>query len=229
MKTAVIHQPDLLPYLGFFHRILYADIFILLDHVQFVHSNKSWTHRDKIKTAHGERWLTVSVVKAPRDTPINQIQLADSGWRQQNLNLLRENYRGTPYFEALFPEIERLYRMPCKFLFEFNMASIRMLMSWFDIKIPMLFSSAMEPKGRKNELLVDLLQKTDAKLYLSGTGAKNYFEPLPFSNAGIDVKWQVFNHPVYPQQFGNFIPFLSSIDLFFNCGIERSREILRTI
>lgn len=227
MKAAVIHQPDFLPYIGFFHRLLHADLFILLDHVQFVHSNRSWTHRDKIKTPDGERWLTISVVKAPRDTPINQIELADTDWREQNLNLLRENYRHAPYFAELFPKVQALYDLPCKRLAEFNVASIKMLMEWFGIDIPMIYSSDMQPNGKKNELLVDLLKKAGADRYLSGVGARDYYEPAPFQAAGIEVLWQDFKHPHYPQQFGEFIPYLSSIDLLFNCGMEQSRQILR--
>ena len=93
-KTVVIHQPDFMPYLGFFHRFLLADLYIALDHIQFVHSSRGWTHRDKIKTAFGERWLALSVKKAPRDTPINKIELTTTtDWVGNNLNLLRENYR----------------------------------------------------------------------------------------------------------------------------------------
>jgi hypothetical protein len=230
MKTVVIHQPDFVPYIGFFHRLLHSDLLILLDHVQFVtHSSRSWTHRDKIKTAGGERWLTISVVKSPRDTPINEVLLADNGWREQNLNLLRENYRNAPYFEELFPMLKSLYATPCQRLVEFNLASIKLLMEWFSIDISVVFSSEMEPQGNKNALLVDLLGKVGATHYLSGVGAQDYFEPEPFARAGIEVLWQEFRHPVYPQRFGEFIPYLSSIDLFFNCGIEQSREILRSI
>lgn len=229
MKTAVIHQPDFMPYLGFFHRLLHADLFIILDHVQFVHSNRSWTHRDKIKTATGESWLTISVVKAPRNTPINEIQLSDNNWREQNLNLLRQNYRTAPYFSELFPMVQELYALPCKSLQDFNVASIKMLMNWFSIDVPLLFSSDLQPNGKKNELLVDLLRKVDASKYLSGVGARDYYDPEPFQRAGIEVLWQDFKHPVYPQQFGEFSPYLSSIDLFFNCGIEQARKILRSI
>lgn len=230
VKTAVIHQPDFMPHIGFFHRLLQADIFILLDHVQFVnHSTRSWTHRDKIKTANGERWLTISVVKAPHGTPINQIELADIDWREKNLNLLRENYHDAPYFAELFPRVQALYAVPGKRLVEFNTASIKMLMEWFGIEIPMINSSDMQPNGNKNELLVDLLKKAGANRYLSGLGARNYYQAGPFGDADIEVLWQQFTHPVYPQQFGEFIPYLSSIDLFFNCGIEPSRVILRSI
>ena len=229
MKTVVIHQPDFLPYLGFFHRLLHADLFILLDHVQFVtNGSRSWTHRDKIKTASGERWLTVGVKKTTLGTPINEVLLANTDWREQSLNLLRENYRNAPYFSQLFSPLERLCNMPCERLVEFNVASIELLLEWFDIKIQTVYSSHMQPMGKKNELLVDLLGKVAATHYLSGIGAKDYYEPEPFVAADIEVQWQNFSHPIYPQQFGEFIPYLSSIDLFFNCGIEQSRQILRS-
>ena len=92
-KTVVIHQPDFVSYLGFFQRLLHADLYIVLDHVQFVNgSSRAWMHRDKIKTAQGEKWLTVSVKKAPRDTAINQIELStDKDWRQDKLRLVEQN------------------------------------------------------------------------------------------------------------------------------------------
>ena len=227
-KTVVIHQPDFVPYLGFFHRFLHADFYIALDHVQFVYGSRAWTHRDKIKTAQGEKWLTVSVKKAPRDTAINQIELStDTGWRQDNLRLLEQNYRKAPFYVELMPEIERLYTRPFLLLRDFNMASIEMLMEMLDVRIPWVWSSSLDPVGAKNELLVDLLQKVSATHYLSGVGARDYFRPEPFAKAGIEVIWQDFTHPVYAQQFGEFVPYLSALDVLFNHGITASREILR--
>ena len=49
----VIHQPDFMPYLGFFHRLLLADIYIVLDNVQYVRGSRTMTSRDKIKTVRG--------------------------------------------------------------------------------------------------------------------------------------------------------------------------------
>lgn len=228
-KVVVIHQPDFVPYLGFFHRFMNADMYIALDHVQFVNSSsRAWTHRDKIKTAQGEKWLTVSVKKAPRDTAINQMELsADTNWRQDNLRLLEQNYRKAPCYNELMPEIERLYAQPFHMLRDFNMASIEMLMDMLDVRIPWVWSSSLNPVGKKNELLVDLLQKVSATHYLSGVGARDYFDPAPFREAGIEVAWQNFTHPIYPQLYGEFAPYLSGMDLLFNCGVEKSREILK--
>lgn len=227
-KTVVIHQPDFLPHLAFFDRLLHADLYVMLDHVQFVNgTSRSWTHRDRIKTPRGAQWLTVSVRKTPRDTPINAVELSSTGWREQNLDLIRENYRSAPYFTEIFQELESLYALPCAMLAEFTIASIDMLLRLLGISVHRVLSSSLGPTGHKNELLVDILRKTGASSYLSGVGARDYFDPAPFERAGIRVAWQEFQHPVYPQLHGAFVPYLSSIDLLLNCGIEDSRRILR--
>lgn len=229
-KTVVIHQPDFLPYLGFFHRLIHADTFVILDNAQYVNgTSQSWMNRDKLKTSQGEKWLTVSVKKAARETPINQIELSDnSEWKKSNLNLIKHNYRLSPYFAEIYPHLEKLYAYEGNLLYEFNLHSIRMLMKLFDIEIAEVLASTLNTVGKKNELLVDVLKKVGATQYLSGVGAKAYFEPEVYDKAGIGIVWQDFVHPVYPQLYGPFIPYLSSIDVLFNCGIEESRKILRS-
>ncbi len=229
-NTVVIHQPDFLPYLGFFHRLLKADLFILLDHVQFVHSNRGWTHRDKIKTPQGVRWITISVKKAPRETAINNVVLSKtSQWRENNLNLFRANYREAPFFDEIMPMIEGLYQKNHSKLVDITSDSILLLLNMFDIHIPIVYSSNMNPQKHKNDLIVELCNKVQATHYLSGVGAKDYFRSEPFSRSGIEVIWQNFNHPIYKQLHGEFLPYLSSIDLLFNCGIAKSRKILVNI
>lgn len=227
-KTVVIHQPDYLSYLGFFHRFLIADTWVVLDNVQYVTGTaKSWQNRDKIKTPTGEKWITVAVQKAPLGTAISDIQLSSSNWRSDNINLINNNYSKAPYYREIMPYIENLYSFECKKLMEFNLKSSEILMGLFAIEIETVLASTLQPVGKSNELLVDILKKVGADTYLSGVGAKAYFEPAPFVDAGITVLWQEFTHPVYPQLHGDFIPYLSSVDLLFNCGIEKSRKILK--
>jgi hypothetical protein len=228
-KTAVVHQPDFVPYLGFFHRLLHADLYVILDHVQFVGSSRSWHRRDKIKTAKGEAWISVPVQHAARGAAINTVRLSEHHpWRTDHLNLIRHNYAKARFFSEVFPHIEKLYAYPGARMMEFNLASIHLLMELFDIKIAEIVASRLEPEGRSNDLIVDILKKSGATDYLSGIGARDYFRPEPFERVGVRVIWQNFLHPVYPQLHGPFTPYLSSIDLLLNCGIERSREILRS-
>ncbi|MEI7605795.1 MAG: WbqC family protein [Rhodospirillaceae bacterium] len=230
-KSVVIHQPDFAPYLGFFHRFLQADLYIVLDHVQFVTgTSRSWTHRDKIKTPAGEKWLTLSVRKAPLDTPINRVELSDAvDWAGGNLNLLRQNYRRAAFFGEIMPLVEALYRDPPPLMADFNLRSINLLADLFDVRIPQVRSATLDPQGSKNALLVDLLRKVEATRYISGVGARDYMDTAVFAAAGIEVVWQDFRHPVYPQQFEGFVPYLSSLDVLFNCGIDGARRLLREI
>ncbi|MGO8372493.1 WbqC family protein [Rhizobium ruizarguesonis] len=226
--TAVIHQPDFASYLGFFQRFLNANLYIVLDHVQFVHgTSKSWTHRDKIKTAQGDRWLTVGIRKPRLGTPINAVELATgTGWIDQNLSLLRENYRKSAGWSEVFPRIEALYGKRFELLADFNMHFLEGILEMLEITMPTVRSSTLNPEGHKNELLVELLRKVGATRYLSGLGARDYMRPELFAAAGIEIEWQHFVHPVYPQPFGEFIPYLSILDTLLNCGIAGTRDLL---
>lgn len=230
-KKVVIHQPDFLSYIGFFHRLLDADLYIVLDDVQFVKgTSRSWMNRDKIKTQNGEQWLTLNVKKASKETNINQILLSDTvNWKKQNLELLKQNYKKAKFFNEIFPFIEELYNKKLEKLSDFNMESIYMLNKLFDINIDILFSNKLKTTQKKSKRLVELLDQVDATHYISGIGAKDYHDDEAFKNSKTEVLWQKFNHPIYTQLHGKFIPYLSSIDLFFNCGIEESRRILRSI
>lgn len=229
-KTVVIHQPDFLPYLGFFHRFLHADLWVVLDHVQFLSGSKSWHNRDKIKTPKGPAWITVAVAKAPQQTPIKEIRLSDDpAWREKNLNLIHHNYRKAPGFVEVFPRLEELFHMPAARLVDFNMASIRMLMDMLDTPIDLVLSSDLGIEGSKTVMLVDICSKVKADAYLSGVGARDYLDVEYFSLGRIELLWQEFVHPVYPQIYGEFSPYLSSIDLLLQCGIERARAIMHDL
>lgn len=226
-KTVVIHQPDFIPYLGFFQRFLTADLFIVQDAVQF--SKRGWTHRDKIKTLAGESWLTISLRRSPHTTPINQLELSTSdGWATDHLKIIKQNYRSAPFFDEIFPMVQYLYKDPPRFMADFNLRSIELLMDLLDVRLPCVRASTLEARGRANELLIAQLGEVGATHYLSGIGARDYMQPDKFAQAGIEVIWQEFQHPIYPQQFGgDFVPYLSSLDVLFNCGIAASRQILR--
>ncbi len=108
MKRICIHQPDFVPYLGFFDRLLTCDLFIVLDDVQFI--RRGWHHRDKIKTRTGDAWLTLPTRKADYTATIREIELAldPDAWVPKHLNLLRENYAACPNFDRYFPALDEV-------------------------------------------------------------------------------------------------------------------------
>ena len=61
-KAMAAHQPNLLPYLGFFDKMLAvneigteAGVFVIRDDCQFV--IRDWHHRNKIRTNTGDGWM----------------------------------------------------------------------------------------------------------------------------------------------------------------------------
>ena len=101
-KIVVIHQPDFLPYLGFFHRLLDIDLFVILDDVQFLKSG--WHHRDQIKVSYGnqKKWLSLSVKKRHTSTSINEIYLSmDIKAKKKLLNHITENYSKAKFYSEI--------------------------------------------------------------------------------------------------------------------------------
>ncbi|GAG14743.1 unnamed protein product, partial [marine sediment metagenome] len=83
-------------------------------------------------------------------------------------------------------------------------------------------ASTLDVKGSGTDLLVNICDALDADVYLSGSGGSQvYLDSSRFEEKGIDVDFQGFQNPIYPQQFGEFIPNLSVIDFLLNCGAEQ--------
>ena len=96
-RTAAIMQPTYLPYLGYFHLIAAADVFVFLDDVQF--ARRSWQQRNRIWGAAGEVMLSVPVQKADRDASLSVIETAETErWREKHLSSIRHAYARRPHF-----------------------------------------------------------------------------------------------------------------------------------
>ncbi len=141
--------------------------------------------------------------------------------------MIRENYNKAKGFDEVYPFIEELYQFRPDRLMNYTFRSIMMIMELLDIKINIVCASSLHAEGKKSSLIVDIMNKLGAHKYISGAGAKEYHNQKLFDEAGIEVVWQDYKHPVYKQQYEGFIPYLSTIDLLLNCGIKESRRIVR--
>ena len=222
MKKICIHQPDFAPYIGFFERLLNIDLFIILDNVQFI--NDGWQHRDKIKTERGSDWLTLSLSSGRTFKRLNEISLSqNSKWRNDCINKVNHNYRKAKYFNDFFPKIKNLFLNPETSLVEYNLKFIEFFNEIFEINVPLIRSSELKVEGKSNELLINICKQLEATHYLTGTGSRDYLNEALFQENQIQVEWQNFVHPIYPQLHGEFIPYLSVIDLILNCGNESKK------
>lgn len=221
-----INQPAYLPWLGYFHRIAASDFHVVLDHVQF--EKNSFINRNRIKTAGGPRWLTVPVKTGGRfgDLPISALEIDNSAdWRTKHWKTLSQSYGRAPHFDEHADFFDRLYRRQWGRLDELLRETTAYLLRALGIGTPHGFSSQMAPQGAKDELVLDLCRKAQAKVYLSGALGRNYLREELFHGAGIQVAYQQYDHPPYTQLHGDFVSHLSTVDLLFNCG-KRSLDLM---
>ena len=228
MTTAVIMQPTYLPWIGYFDLMDRCDIFIFLDSVQF--SRRSWQQRNRIKTPQGEQWLTVPVIsKGLREQKISETHIdASADFQKKHLAAIHAVYAKAACYKKMKPSFEEALAKPYELLADLNIEMIQWTAKTLGIEKKTLRSSELKEEGKKAELLVSLCQAVGADRYLSAAGSKEYIEEDNlFEKANIELEYHQYEHPVYSQLHGVFLPYLSAIDLMMNEGPERGLGILR--
>jgi len=220
------HQPNYLPYIGFFNKVIQSDIFVLLDHVQYV--DKEWQNRNKIREPNnGWIWLTVPTQNKHTLQKINEVIIENSAdWQRHHWNLIKNSYGKSPFFEHYRDFFEDVYLKKWVKLFDLNETIITYILRELDIKTKIVRSSDLNIEGKKTDMLIDMCKKANAKAYLSGVGGYNYLDEQKFERNNITLFYQDLHHPIYNQRFEPFIPNMSVIDLMFNLGSEESRKII---
>ncbi|MGH3034384.1 MAG: WbqC family protein [Gaiellaceae bacterium] len=220
MTVLAAHQPNYLPWLGYFDKMRRADVFVLLDAVQYPRG-QSVANRNRIRTAQGELMLTVpvSVPKGQEGKArYDEVSFADEKWKKKHLRSIEQAYAQAPYFGRLFPELARIVE-PARSFCDMNVELIRWHAERLGIATRLVRMSELDGvAGRKSELVVALCQRLGADVYLSGKGAGAYNEPELLAANGVQLRYQEFEHPVYPQTGEGFVPNLAALDALFNCG-----------
>ena len=218
--VVTIHQPEHLPWLGFFDKIRQAHVFVMLDHVQY--RKNYFQNRNKVRVAGGAVWLTVPVLtKGYADQAINEVQINNQGsprWKEKCWTCIAQSYRKAQYWSLHEGFFDRLYKTNWTRLVEINEAIIRHMLDAFSIDVKVVKSSELNISGNRGDLLLDICRKVGASVYLSGVSGRDYLDVKTFTDAGIRVHFQEFHHPIYKQQYEPFLPAMSAIDLLFNYG-----------
>jgi hypothetical protein len=226
------HQPNFLPWLGFFAKIARSDVFFLLDDVQFTQgANKhNWTSRVRIGTANGPHWLSLPV----RRSGVGRQLIVDlqtdeaSRWLPKMLRTLESSYRKAPYADDCLPQIIRSLSEHQGSVCETNLRLIRVICAILDLKTKLMCSSERPVSGAATERLVNLTLSEGGTTYLSGGGADDYQAIGQFEQAGINVRKLGFQPQPYPQRRGlEFVPGLSIIDALCYLGIEGTLKLVK--
>ncbi len=226
MKTIGILQPGYLPWLGFFDQLDQSDEFVLFDTVQY--DKNGWRNRNKIKTRQGEQWLTVPVLtKGEAYQTISDVRINNNDkWQKKHISSIQQNYGRSKYYE-IAQDVCSIIQMPQFHLKDLDHAIIMCLMKHLGINKPLWFSSSLDSAGGKNGRLIKIIKQLGGDNFIEGSSGASYINLQMFKDVGISVSFQEYQHPVYDQLYGDFIPYLSVLDLLCNCG-PKSLEIIRS-
>ena len=225
MKIGIL-QPGYLPWLGFFEQMYHSDIFVIYDDVPY--DKQGWRNRNRIKTPNGAQWLTVPVVFKFNEQPmVNQVKINNQvNWRKKHLFSIRQNYSKAPYYRRYFPMFEETFGRDWEYLVDLDMHFILTLAEALGMNTTKIVrSSNFGVSGDRIERLITICKKLNGDVFYEGASGKSYIDEQLFLEKGITVKFQDYHHPVYGQLYGDFIPYLSVIDLLLNEG-EKSLSVL---
>ena len=217
--VVAIHQPNFLPWLGWFAKAAQADVMVLLDDVQLERAGP--TTRVQVKSREGPRFVSVPVRRG-EDVRIDEAEIAHDGkWDVHLVRLLENAYHATPGWPRHGAAICDAIRSREPLLARFNERLIRYVMDALAIRTPLVLASALGPRMQHGNLgNLEFCRRHDAATYLSGSGGRKYNDPAPFAAAGVALVYSAFTHPVYAQPHGGFVAGLSAVDALFSAPDE---------
>jgi len=214
-----VHQPNFVPYLGFFNKMKNSDVFVYYDSVQY--SKNDFHNRNKIKSSSGPIWITVPV-SVSLGQSIRDVKIASSSFKNKHLRSIETNYKKSLNFDFIFDNLKNIYSRDHEYLLDLNMDLLSFVTELIMPEKKILLSSQLNlDKNKKStEALLEILDVVGADTYISGSGAHNYLDEKLFEKAEKKLIWQDFKHPSYDQLWGNFSPNLSVLDVMFNVKVD---------
>ncbi len=233
-KKAVIHRPYFMPWLGYFSKLIYADVFIVMDDVYF--TKRHYIDRVQIINPQGEvMWLSLKTGEN-YNKRCDEINLPDTFSVDNIIKILSHSYSKARYFKLYCDEIGRILEVSQKYsnsLTKFDIKIVELILGLLSLPVPKIYyGSDFEYIVNPTKRLVFLCKETECSEIIMGSGGSvDIHNVSELSEANIVVLYQDFynNHPIYYQtrrQKLGFAKGLSILDCIFNEGVEYTRSIL---
>lgn len=222
-----IHQPEHMPWLGYFAKMADADLYVVCDQVQYRH--QYFQNRNRIPGVQDPIWLNVPVLRRGMShLPIHAVAIDNSrDWRKPYWGAIAYQYRKHPHYARYAEPLRAIVEAPWQRLIDFNLALIGFFRTELGIETPMVLASELGASGQKTEMIHHVCLRTGATTYLSGPSGRDYLDEAPFRHAGIAVAYHAFEHPRYAQHGrADFTPNMAALDLLMNAGPDARRVLL---
>lgn len=218
-----IHQPNYIPWLGYFYKIAQSDIFVFLDDVQF--SNQGMHNFHYVKSPQGPVRLKIPVEQHLGDRILDVKTKDNLNWKKKHLRTFEMNYKKAPYFNDVFNDFQEVLLADYERISDMNMAIVEHFSRKLGIETKFVKSSQLNITTSREEKVLDICEALNAAVYYSGTGAKAYQKESDFTQRSIELRYSIFKPFEYPQLWGDFQSNVTVLDYLMNCGYDWSNVI----
>lgn len=218
MKSVAIHQPNYIPWPGYFYKIYQSDIFVFLDDVQF--SNEGMHCYHYLKTPKGPLRLKIPVIQTFGDKIVDVKIRNEIEWTKSHLNYIYLNYRRAKYFDEVYEDFKALIEKPSVYLADLNIRIIDFFCKKLGISLHYIRSSQLNINSTRTQKIIDICKDLDCTEYYSGLGAKSYQKEEDFLQNGIRLHYSEFKVFEYKQQYPGFQSNVSILDFLMNNGYK---------
>ncbi len=227
MKLAIM-QPYFLPYIGYFQLINSVDTFVIYDNIKF--TKKGWMHRNRILVEGKDKMFTVPVRSDSDHLDVVQRALADSFSEESRrvIRRIRAAYSKAPFYEEVIPLIKECFQHREGNLFDFIYASLTLLVEFLEIDTEIIISSSVsiDHALKSQDKVLAICKELGASTYVNAIGGRDLYDAATFREEGIDLHF-IRTMPFEYEQFGGeFVPWLSIIDVMMFNSKERIQEYL---
>lgn len=224
MKIA-IHQPKLLPYIGYWQLIYAVDTFVIYDDVNFV--KRSFINYNSILINKQQKKFTLELIGASQNKLINEIKVGENS--NKILKTLELNYKKKPYYNLALPVLREIFCQKEKNLAKFIGYSIKKVLKYLEIDKKFIYSSQIDKNNNlKGQFkIIDICQKLNAKQYINAIGGKSLYDREKFLSKGINFNFIETNFTKH-KNLENFEANLSIIDIMMNYSKEEILDILNS-
>lgn len=224
-KVIAIHQPNYIPWVGYFYKIYQSNVFVFLDDIQY--SNKGMHNYHYIKTPQGSFRLKFPVEQHLGDS-INCVRSKDeSGWKEKHIKTLENFYRKALHFDEVIEDFKQIILQNYSNIALMNAAVIKSISGKLGIKTRFIFSSDLTVSNVKEEKILNICEALRATIYYSGTGAQVYQNEEDFITNDIELRYSQFKPFEYPQFWNGFQSNVSIIDYLMHCGYDWTRVLVK--
>jgi hypothetical protein len=218
MKIAIM-QPYVFPYIGYFQMIHAVDVFVFYNDVNFIKGG--WVNRNRILFNNEAKYLNIPCKGISSYKPIKEIYINYSLKDYNNILInIKQAYGKAPYFDKVFPMLERLIENRYNTISELAINSCIEISKYLNINTEFKVSSIDYPSSyglERSTRLFNIIKQLDGDKYINAIGGQDLYNKDAFLNEGIELFF-IKSNPIEYKQFNNeFVPWLSIIDvLMFN-------------